>query len=51
VTAPSLGTIAAALIADDKGLLAMDESTSTCNRRFARLDIPQTEAARRDRVW
>jgi fructose-bisphosphate aldolase class I len=48
VTAPSLGTIAAALIADDKGLLAMDESTSTCNRRFARLDIPQTEAARRD---
>jgi fructose-bisphosphate aldolase class I len=25
----------------------MDESTSTCNRRFARLGIPETEAARR----
>ena len=35
------------LVADDKGLLAMDESTSTCNKRFAGLRIPQTEAARR----
>jgi fructose-bisphosphate aldolase, class I len=35
------------LVADDKGLLAMDESTSTCNKRFAGLGIPQTEEARR----
>ena len=36
-----------ALIADDKGLLAMDESNPTCNKRFAKLGIPQTEEARR----
>lgn len=35
------------LIANDKGLLAMDESNPTCNKRFARLGIPQTEEARR----
>ncbi len=35
------------LVADDKGLLAMDESNPTCNDRFAKLGIPQTEAARR----
>ena len=35
------------LVADDKGLLAMDESNATCNQRFARLGIPQTEEARR----
>ena len=35
------------LVAGDKGLLAMDESIPTCNKRFARLDIPQTEEARR----
>ena len=35
------------LFAGDKGLLAMDESTSTCNKRFAQLGIPQTEDARR----
>jgi fructose-bisphosphate aldolase class I len=38
---------AQALVADDKGLLAMDESTPTCNKRFASLGIPQTVAARR----
>lgn len=36
-----------ALVAGDKGLLAMDESNSTCNKRFAKLGIPQTEEARR----
>jgi fructose-bisphosphate aldolase, class I len=36
-----------ALVANDKGLLAMDESTPTCDKRFARLGIPQTEAYRR----
>lgn len=31
----------------DKGLLAMDESNPTCNKRFAKLGIPQTEENRR----
>ncbi len=35
------------LVADDKGLLAMDESNPTCNKRFAKLGIPQTEEFRR----
>jgi fructose-bisphosphate aldolase, class I len=38
---------ALALVADDKGLLAMDESTSTANKRFAAAGIPQNEEARR----
>jgi fructose-bisphosphate aldolase class I len=45
--AQELMDTATALVADDKGLLAMDESTPTCNKRFARLGIPQTEEARR----
>lgn len=36
------------LLAGSKGLLAMDESNGTCNKRFAVLGIPQTEEARRD---
>ena len=39
---------ALALLTDDKGILAMDESTATCNARFAKLGIPQTAEARRD---
>ena len=39
---------ARALVADAKGLLAMDESNSTCNKRFARYGIPQTEEMRRN---
>ena len=35
------------LVADDKGLLAMDESIPTCNKRFAVLGIPQTVETRR----
>jgi fructose-bisphosphate aldolase class I len=38
---------ARALVAGDRGLLAMDESTPTCNRRFAPLGIPQTPEMRR----
>jgi len=38
---------AKALMADSKGLLAMDESDPTCNKRFAKLGIPQTVEARR----
>ena len=47
MTAQDLVGTARALVADDKGLLAMDESTPTCNRRFAALGIPQTEETRR----
>lgn len=39
---------AKALIADDKGLLAMDESTSTCDERFAEQGIPKTVEFRRN---
>jgi fructose-bisphosphate aldolase, class I len=35
------------LVADDKGILAMDESDPTCNRRFAELGIRQDEETRR----
>ena len=35
------------LLADQKGLLAMDESNGTCNKRFAAAGIPETEDARR----
>jgi len=35
------------MVAADKGLLAMDESNPTCNKRFASLGIPQTVEARR----
>jgi len=38
---------ARALVAGDRGLLAMDESTPTANKRFAPLGIPQTPEARR----
>ena len=38
---------ARALLADHKGLFAMDESTSTCNKRFADAGIRQTEENRR----
>jgi fructose-bisphosphate aldolase class I len=35
------------LVAGNKGLLAMDESNTTCNKRFAALGIPQNEDTRR----
>jgi len=43
----SLSDTAKSLLGGDKGLLAMDESTSTCNGRFAKAGIPQTEEMRR----
>jgi fructose-bisphosphate aldolase class I len=43
----SLIDTAAALVANDKGLLAMDESNPTCDKRFAKQGIPQTVEARR----
>ena len=45
--AQKLVDTAAALVAGDKGLLAMDESTPTCNKRFAPLGIARTAEARR----
>ena len=47
MNAQELVDTARMLVAGDKGLLAMDESTPTCDKRFARLGIPQTEEARR----
>jgi fructose-bisphosphate aldolase, class I len=38
---------AQALVAPGKGILAMDESNGTCNKRFEKLDIPTTEEHRR----
>jgi len=38
---------AKALVANHKGILAMDESLPTCNKRFAKLGIPETEENRR----
>jgi fructose-bisphosphate aldolase class I len=43
----ALRNIATTIFANNKGLLAMDESTPTCNKRFASLGIPQTVEARR----
>ena len=43
----TLNEIASSLVTGGKGLLAMDESTGTCNKRFAALGIPQTVEARR----
>ena len=47
MNAQELIDTANALVAGDKGLLAMDESNPTCNKRFAKLGIPQTEETRR----
>ena len=42
-----LVTTAKSLAANSKGLLAMDESIGTCNKRFGPLGIAQTEESRR----
>ena len=47
MSAQELIDTAMSLVAGDKGLLAMDESNPTCNKRFAALGIPQTAEARR----
>ena len=47
MNAQALIDTARKLVAGDKGLLAMDESNPTCNQRFAKLGIPQTEETRR----
>ena len=45
--AQQLRDTATMLVAGDKGLLAMDESNPTCNKRFAKLGIPQDPETRR----
>lgn len=47
MNAQELINTAKAFVTSHKGLLAMDESNPTCNKRFARLGIPQTVEARR----
>src|SRR5580698_10057326 len=44
---PELIPTIRAMMTPGKGLLAMDESTATCHKRFAALNIPQTEEYRR----
>jgi fructose-bisphosphate aldolase class 1 len=38
------------MVADDRGLLAMDESFPPCNKRFAELGIPQSNVAAAQQV-
>jgi fructose-bisphosphate aldolase class I len=47
MSSQELITTARALVAEDKGLLAIDESIPTCNKRFEKAGIPQTEETRR----
>jgi fructose-bisphosphate aldolase class I len=44
----TLHETASRLVAPGLGILAIDESTGTCNKRFEKLGIPQTEAKRRE---
>ena len=43
-----LQTTAHAMVAPGKGILAMDESAPTCNKRFEALGIPATIEMRRE---
>ncbi len=43
----TLEATARMMVAGGKGLLAIDESTTTCNKRFAKWNIPQTPEAHR----
>jgi fructose-bisphosphate aldolase class I len=47
MNAQELIATAKVMVAEGKGLLAMDESTPTCNKRFEKVGIPQTEETRR----
>ena len=44
----SLASIAQAMVASGKGILAADESTGTIKKRFDSIDVDSTEANRRD---
>jgi fructose-bisphosphate aldolase class I len=45
--AQELRATAKAMVAEGKGILAMDESNGTCNKRLAKVGIPETEEMRR----
>jgi fructose-bisphosphate aldolase class I len=47
MTLQELAATAHQLVGSGKGLLAMDESNGTCDKRFAAVGVPQTEEARR----
>ena len=46
VYAQELRATARAMVAKGKGILAMDESNGTCNKRFKKLGIPETQEYR-----
>lgn len=48
MNAEELNKIARAMVAPGRGILAMDESHPTCNKRFTKLGIPTTEEMRRE---
>ncbi|HHP7244157.1 MAG TPA: class I fructose-bisphosphate aldolase [Elainellaceae cyanobacterium] len=45
--AKELRATARAMVAEGKGILAMDESNGTCNKRLAKVGVDQTEEMRR----
>jgi fructose-bisphosphate aldolase class I len=47
MTVQELAATAHQLVGGGKGLLAMDESNATCDKRFAAVGAPETEEARR----
>ena len=48
MSTPELANTVQSMMRAGGGLLAMDESNPTCNKRFAKLGVPQTVEARRD---
>ncbi len=47
MTGQELAATAHQLVGSGKGILAMDESNGTCDKRFAAVGVPETEEARR----
>jgi fructose-bisphosphate aldolase class I len=47
MSSQELISIARAMVAEDKGILTMDESAPTCNKRFEKAGITNTEETRR----
>ena len=47
MAAPKLNETARALVADDKGILAADESSGTIEKRFDTIKLESTEESRR----
>ena len=49
--AQSLETVAKAMVASGKGILAADESTGTIEKRFAAIKVENTEENRRAKYY